>query len=114
MKGIISKNLLYKRIFALCLVVNLLLFFFVLFCFKPLYNSGDDAVLMYSFSGSFGIPPTELVDYSWRCLFLLALLIKRFLFAVPSFNWYSFFLLAIHFLSCVLVLDFFLRMFSPA
>jgi len=113
MKGIISKNQLYKRIFALCLVVNLLLFFFVLFFFKPLYNSGDDAILMYSFSGSFGIPPTELVDYSWGWHFLFGLLIKKLFVAVPSFNWYSFFLLAIHFLSCVLVFDFFLRMFRP-
>src|SRR4029078_8570089 len=107
-------NQLHKRIFALCLVVNLLLFFFVLFFFKPLYNSGDDAILMYSFSGSFGIPPTELGDYSWGWHFLLGLLIKRLFVAVPSFNWYSFFLLAINFLSCVLVLGFFLIMFRPA
>ena len=114
MKGIISKSQLHKKIFSLRLIVNFLLFFFVLFFLKPLFNSGDDAFLMYSFSGSFGTPPTELVDYSWGWHFLFGLLIKGLFGANPSFNWYSFFLLGIHFLSCVLIFDFFLRMFRPA
>ena len=112
MKGLFNADRFQTRKWYLCLGVNFLLFLFVSTFLKPLLNSGDDAFLMYSFSGAFGTHPTELVDYSWGWHFLFGLVIKELFLNFPSFNWYTFFLLTLHFLSCVLILNFFLKAFK--
>lgn len=91
--------------------VNLLLLLCVLFFLKPLFNSGDDTLIMYSFSGGFGVPPTELVDYSWGWHFLLGLSLKELFTVYPYINWYSVLLLSIHWFSCSLIFLYFLRSF---
>lgn len=90
-----------KRIFALLLV---LLFFTVfLFAGKPLFNSGDDVYLMYTLAGGFGEAPTNLLhtNHIWHPL--LGWMIKSLFILNPHINWYTLFLLALHFLSCTLI-----------
>src|ERR1700693_6095034 len=113
MKGLFNINDSYTKKLRLCLGVNFLFFLFVLVCLKPLLSSTDDAFLMYSFSGAFGTHPTELVDYSWGWHFLFGLLIKELFINFPFFNWYTFFLLLVHFLSCLLIFNFLLKVLKP-
>src|SRR6478752_8189741 len=91
--------------------INLILFLLIIICLKPLLNTWDDAFIMYSFSGGFGIPPTELVDYSWGWHFLLGLIVKNLFILIPYINWYSVLLLSIHWVSSSLILIFFLNTF---
>ncbi|HSB91989.1 MAG TPA: hypothetical protein VLC28_02675 [Flavitalea sp.] len=91
--------------------ITLILLLLILIYLKPLLNTWDDAFIMYSFSGGFGVPSTELVDYSWGWHFLLGLTVKNLFIFIPYINWYSVILLFIHWLSSSLILIFFLNTF---
>ncbi len=91
--------------------LNFILILLVILFLKPLLNSGDDAYLMYSLSGAFGVPPTELLDYSWGWHIFLGLPLKFLFILSPGINWYSIFLLTIHWISTSIIFLFFLKSF---
>src|ERR1700741_5500831 len=83
--------------------INIVLFLAVIIFLKPVFNSGDDGFLMYCFSGSFGAPPTELVDYSWGWHFILGIPLKNLFALFPVINWYSSCRRVLHGGSCSLI-----------
>lgn len=102
-----------KNIPLVCFGINLILISIIIVFFKPLINTWDDVIIMYSFSGGFDTPPTELVDYNWVWHFLLGLIIKNLFILVPTFNWYTALLIFFHWVSSSLILIFFLKAFRP-
>lgn len=98
-----------KNIPLISFGINLILFLLVIFTLKPLINTWDDAVIMYSFSGSFDTSPTELVDYSWGWHFILGLLVKNLFILIPNLNWYTLLLLILNWVSSSLILIYFLN-----
>ena len=82
-------NLIRQHPVISALLINIILFS-GLFAFAfPIYNSGDDVFLLYTLSGGFGQPPTELLHYQYGMHPYLGLLLKNLFIQYPGFNWYS-------------------------
>lgn len=87
------------------ILTNLILFSAILaFCF-PIFNSGDDAYLLYLLGGGFGSEPTELLHYQYGMHPLIGWIIKTAFIQFPGFNWYSFLLYSFHFIACCIILS---------
>ncbi len=79
--------------------LSLLCFTIFLVICRPLLNSGDDAFIMYTFSGAFGGEPSVLVDLSNAWNIILSYPIVALFTNLPILNWYTFFLVLLHFAS---------------
>ncbi|MGB8192032.1 MAG: hypothetical protein WCF67_08940 [Chitinophagaceae bacterium] len=93
-------NYLRQHSLLSAILINLVLFGCVLLFGFPVFNSGDDAYLLYLLGGGFGQAPTELLHYHYGMHPYVGLLIKNAFVYFPGFNWYSFFLYALHFIAC--------------
>lgn len=86
-------------------LINMVLFGLVFACCFPIFNSGDDAYLLYLLGGGFGNAPTELLHYQHGMHPLLGWLVKTAFVQYPDFNWYSLFLYSFHFVACCVILS---------
>lgn len=92
----------YSRITAL--VATALFFSVPLIVCTPLLNSGDDAYFMYTLAGGYGEPPSSLLHYDYGWNFLVSRLVKNLFEAAPAINWYTIFLLLLHYTGCAALL----------
>jgi len=101
-----------KYNFYIGILVTVALFAAVLFLFNPSYNTDVDIYFLYTLSGGYGNEPSALLHYSDIAHPLVASIVAGFFKVYPGFNWYSFFLVLFHFISCATLLQSFLRFFS--
>ena len=102
-----------KRL-AINIAFNIFIFLSILIFLTPLLNSGDDAFIMYTFSGAFGTTPSALIDYNHGWHFILGFFIAKLFTWFPQINWYTAFLLVVHFASCMLIFHTFFTRMKPA
>ena len=81
-------------------LVTCFLFLLTTFVFTPLFNSGDDVFLMYTLSGGYGQPPTNLLHYNFGWHHWLGFFLKNLFVKFPSVNWYTLVLLCFHIAGC--------------
>ena len=87
------------------------LFILVLTLFQPFYNTDADIYFLYTLSGGYGNPPSELLHYYLGAHPVLGVVISMLFRFFPMFNWYTFSLLLFHFISCVALLMMFLKFY---
>jgi hypothetical protein len=105
-------QLIYKHKWLTSFCINLFLFLlFNLFLF-PIFNSGDDVFLMYTVSGGFGEPPTNLLHYNHIWHPALGWLVKTMFINFPAVNWYSVFLMTLNGFSCTVILSILFKKFE--
>lgn len=79
--------------------------FFLLFNIvaTPLLNSGDDTYIMYTLAGGYGEGPTNLLQYNNIWHPVLGWVVSGLFDIAPGVNWYTVFLLSIHFAGLVCI-----------
>lgn len=95
------------------LVVNTLLFAALFLFAFPIYRSGDDVFLLYTLSGGYGQPPTELLHYHYGMHPYLGAILKNLFIQHPAFNWYTLLLYMLHFTACTAILSTWVRKNPP-
>lgn len=107
---IVVNNKLERNTFLFSLLVTAILLSLLTSITTPLFNSGDDAFLMYTLAGGFGEAPTNLLHYNHLWHPWLGGLVSNLFSAIPEVNWYSIALLVYHWLGLTAVLYVMLRM----
>lgn len=79
------------------LLVNAALFGLFLLLFRPVYDTVEDAYLLYQLSGGFGAPPSSLTHYNHVLHPLLAAPLCGLFRLSTAVNWYTLLLLASQF-----------------
>src|SRR5690242_19884973 len=75
--------------------------FVALFLFThPVYNSDDDFYFLYTLAGGHIAAPTNVLHYLYSLNPIITYLIPKLFVSFPHFNWYSFFLVSVHYVSC--------------
>jgi hypothetical protein len=98
------------RLFAILIVC--FTFFLFLLLAHPAYNSDDDTYFLYALSGAYGIPPTNLLHYSFSWHPVLSWPILQAFQFNPRLNWYSITLLGLHLFSCIHLVNLLLTQFT--
>jgi hypothetical protein len=101
----------YAGILSVGIVMTIFFLFNVVA--TPLLNSGDDTYMLYTLSGGYGEPPTNLLHYNhiWH-LWLGGIVSKLFQLA-PAINWYTIILLLFHLAGCSAILYVLLKKAKP-
>ncbi|HEY1872389.1 MAG TPA: hypothetical protein VGG71_15100, partial [Chitinophagaceae bacterium] len=99
-----------KKIFISAFFVILLFVIFLFLC-TPIINYSEDFFVLYTLAGGFGSAPTNILHYYYGWNPLLLWPVAKLFGLVPSFNWYTLFLLILQSISCIYLLYLFLLMF---
>lgn len=84
-------------------VINGILFALLFSFYFPVYRSGDDVFLLYLMGGGFAQEPTALLHYNHIMHPILGNLLAALFKAVPAVNWYTVFLVLVHYVSTTTV-----------
>ena len=76
----------------------------VIFFFAPAFNTDVDIYFLYTLSGGYGGEPSGLLHYSDGAHPILNALVATLFRLSDGFNWYSFGLVLLHYVSCVVLL----------
>lgn len=80
-------------------VINGVLFALLFSFYFPVYRSGDDVFLLYLMAGGFAQEPTALLHYNHIMHPILGNVLTVLFKAVPAVNWYTVFLVLVHYVS---------------
>lgn len=94
---------LFNRPLYLASLLNLLLFLLFTLLATPSFSTNEDVFISYSLGGGFGTPPTELSHYNHLVHPLLGFIIKTLTHVTASINWYTWALLAAHYIACTAI-----------
>ncbi len=69
----------------------------------PLYYSDDDVLMLYRLSGADGFLPTSITHFNYGWHFIFSFLTKNLFLLYPKWNWYSFILVSLNFISIIVI-----------